>query len=452
MKSESSVPLLEEEKDIEDDEVVLYESASLPPAEWRTHISPTLRRILIAFIAAISVSLVALTVWAWTAFSQTDTSGEPLRFTRDATFQIGIFEDLHFGENAWEQWGPQQDSWSTFVMTQVLEAESPQLVVLNGDLITGDNTYLENSTDYLDMIVAPLVERDLTWASTYGNHDSDFNLSRENILGRERLYLNSRTTQMVFEPLAGVTNYYLPVYPSNGSNIPSLILWFFDSRGGFYYQQQTESGERVGQPGWVDLSVVDWFKTTSSSLTKQYNRTIPSLGFVHIPINASRALQTDSGVDPHRQPGINADYPLAQQGQGWCADGSNDGSCSYGEQDVPFMEAITSTPGFMALFSGHDHGDTWCYQWKDQLSGVSMDGNGVVLCFGQHSGYGGYGSWTRGSRQISVSEGMHGDLEIDTWIRLETGEVVGSVRLNSTYGEDEYRATNNTYTQCPTCD
>ena len=53
----------------------------------------------------------------------------PLRFSRDGTFQISIFEDLHFGENAWEQWGPQQDIKSTVVMNAVLDAESPQLVV-----------------------------------------------------------------------------------------------------------------------------------------------------------------------------------------------------------------------------------------------------------------------------------------------------------------------------------
>ena len=337
-------------------------------------------------------------------------------------------------------------------MNQVLDAESPQLVVLNGDLITGDNTYLENSTDYLDIIVAPLVERDLLWASTYGNHDSDFNLSRENILGHERRYLNSRTTQMVFDRLAGVTNYYLPVYPSNGSDVPCLLLWFFDSRGGFYYQQQTDSGERIGQPNWVDRSVVEWFKDASSNLRQKYSRTIPSIGFVHIPTNASRALQTQAGVDAHYQPGINDDYALAQQGQGWCADGSNGASCRYGGQDAPFMEAVTSTPGFIALFSGHDHGDTWCYRWKDRVPGMPIEGHGIFLCFGQHSGYGGYGSWTRGSRQILLTESMLEDLQVDTWIRLETGEVVGSVKLNSTYNEDWYPATNNTRTHCPTCD
>jgi len=53
-------------------------------------------------------------------------------------------------------------------MNTVLDNESPQLVVLNGDLITGENTYLSNSTYYVDRIVQPMVQRGLSWASTYG--------------------------------------------------------------------------------------------------------------------------------------------------------------------------------------------------------------------------------------------------------------------------------------------
>ncbi|EMC91078.1 hypothetical protein BAUCODRAFT_80486 [Baudoinia panamericana UAMH 10762] len=375
----------------------------------------------------------------------------PLRFTADGTFQISILEDLHFGENAWDTWGPQQDINSVKVINEILDKEAQQLVVLNGDLITGENGFLENSTVYVDEIVAPLVNRGLTWASTYGNHDSAYNLSRSAILEREHRWPNARTQQMVFDTNAGVSNYYLPVYPSGSSTTPSLILWFFDSRGGFLYQKLDSSGNEVGQPDWVDQSVVDWFKATNTNLTKQYGNAIPSLAFVHIPTNASQAAQTEAGINPNYQPGINDDYILAGQAQGWCADGSNDASCTYGGQDVPFMEALVSTPGLMAVFSGHDHGDSWCYKWDTQLPGMSVKGNGLNLCFGQHTGYGGYGNWIRGSRQIFITEAMLKSQEVDTWIRLESGDVVGSVTLNSTYNHDYYPATPDTMTYCLTC-
>lgn len=156
-----------------------------------------------------------------------------LRFTASGTFQLSVFNDLHYGEAEDLDWGPQQDVNSTRVMDSVLDGESPQLVVINGDLITGENTYKHNSTDYVNEIVQPLLNRSLLWASTYGNHDSDFNLSRHNILKREQTWPNALTRQDVYGPLAGVSNYYLSVYSANSADkTPKLLLWFFDSRGG----------------------------------------------------------------------------------------------------------------------------------------------------------------------------------------------------------------------------
>ncbi|KAG8410411.1 hypothetical protein J3458_017735 [Metarhizium acridum] len=356
--------------------------------------------------------------------------------------------------DAWDQWGPQQDINSVKVINAVLDSEAPNLVVLNGDLITGENTYLENSTAYLDQIVGPLVSRGLPWASTYGNHDHNFNISGAGLLARERRWPNSLTGNMVAGRNAGVTNYYLPVYAADCARsdcAPELVLWFFDSRGGFYFRERNADGSEVGQPDWVDASVVQWFEATSAALRRRFHRVIPSLAFVHIPTNASLAVQ--GSVDAHRQPGINDDVPLAQQAQGWCADGSNGDECVYGGQDEPFMKAVAATPGLIGLFSGHDHGATWCYKWDGPVPGMTVAGNGLNICFGQHSGYGGYGSWIRGARQLRVSSDVlrRHRWEAETWIRTEKGGVVGRVSLNATYGKDWYPATPDDKTYCPTC-
>lgn len=44
--------------------------------------------------------------------------------------------------------------------------ETQQLVVLNGDLITGENSFLENSTKKIDQIVGPIVKRGMRLCST----------------------------------------------------------------------------------------------------------------------------------------------------------------------------------------------------------------------------------------------------------------------------------------------
>jgi hypothetical protein len=402
-------------------------------------------------------TLYPVKAWPATKRYTNSSTAAPLRFSSDGTFQLSIFEDLHTGENAWDSWGPQQDINTIKVIHKVLDKEDPELVVLNGDLITGDNAFLENATIYIEQIVGPLLERNLPWASAYGNHDHQYNLSSDALLAHEQRWPNSRTQKMVAgsELDVGTSNYYLPVFAHNSTSTdessPDLILWFFDSRGGARFQERDAAGKQIGLKNWVDTKVVEWFQQTNAELVNRYQKTVPSFVFVHIPTYASLAFQ-QGGVRPHYEPGINDDVPLAPQAQGWCPDSeTNDGSCEYGGQDIPFMQAITTIPGIIGVFSGHDHGDTWCYKWDSQLPNMTVAGSGVNLCFGQHSGYGGYGNWERGARQVLISRSQLGAFEADTWIRLESGNVVGAVTLNATYGSDWYPETNNTKTSCPTC-
>lgn len=339
-------------------------------------------------------------------------------------------------------------------MNAVLDVESPQLVILNGDLITGENTYLHNSSQYVDEIVRPLVQRGLPWASTYGNHDSQYNLSRQEIFAREHLYPNSLTGNMVLAPNAGVSNYFLPVHSSNPLEVvPELLLWFFDSRGGNYFRQLDENGDTLPQPEWVDESVgssslmqaplivqvADWFKATNKALTAQYGKTIPSLAFYHIPVNAMLAFQNTT-VNPNKEPGINDDVPLAQQG--------DDSNGDYIGTDIPFMAAMLDTPGLMATFSGHDHGDDWCFKWNSKLPGMTLTGNGLDLCFGRHTGYGGYGNWMRGGSQIMLDLKTLGKTT-KTWVRLEDRSISGLIMLNATYGNDLYPTVEDSMTYLP---
>lgn len=268
-----------------------------------------------------------------------------LRVTINGTFQISIFEDLHYGEAEDTLWGPEQDINTTRVINAILDNESQQLVVLNGDLITGENTYLENSTDYIDRIVEPFVRRGVPWASVYGNHDSGFNLSRHAIFERERRWEGCLTEKMVRDEDAGVSNYYIPVYGSDASSsttprVPDFLLWFFDSRGGNAFQQTSSDNATVPIPDWVHPSVVKWFLNTSSMLARKYKKHIPSIAFVHIPVEAMLDFQ-EGGVDKHLQPGINDDIPLSAQG------GEDRG------RDRVFMEALVGTKGLMGVFSGH---------------------------------------------------------------------------------------------------
>ncbi|KAK5053094.1 hypothetical protein LTR84_002068 [Exophiala bonariae] len=341
-----------------------------------------------------------------------------------STLKISIFEDLHFGEAESTWWGPEQDIRTLQVMSSILDMESPDLVVLNGDLITGDDTQLDNATEYFDRLVSPMVKRNIPWASTYGNHDNNFNISTEAVLEKERGYYSLSMTEKMVTGKAedvGVSNYFLSLYQI-GHEGPVAILWFFDSRGGLAFQRTEKNGEKIQLPGTVDPAVTEWFVRTSRNLKRQHRReSIPSLAFVHIPVSAMLTFQ-EAGVDKHRQPGINDDVPLSSQ---------------VGDEE--FLAAL-SEAGVQAVFSGHDHGNDWCMPVEKK--GGMEGGKTMFACFGRHTGYGGYGHWMRGSRQVVLSPNG----EIETWVRLENGDVSGHVMLNETYGTDEYPAAKKAFT------
>ncbi|KAJ1335968.1 metallophosphoesterase [Microdochium nivale] len=494
-------------------------------------------------LAAVAAAILALAPAATLAAPSSSPGGSRvLKFKPDGTFQISIFEDMHYGEGKFptrsreikcshtltflqllpppprtapSSYGPIQDAHTTRVMTDVLAAEpAVDLVVFNGDMISRESTFRDNSTHYLDQMLQPLADRGLPWATLYGNHDPGQNRSLADMLARERSIFpgsltltgpsSSRPGPQGSPGRVGLSNYWLPVYsercaePTHACGggrgrgcAPELILWFFDSRSGFEFQTPGDggavaAGQRVDREPWVSREVVSWFEVEKAHIVARWHRAapIPSLAFVHIPFHAFAAISNTTasgggsgspgpGIDPRRSPGIN-EMPITPQTYGWCPDGStrDTAACPWGRQDVPFMRSLVAeTPGLRAVFAAHIHGASWCTRWSaDTIPEYPVQpppgqeggggAGGLDICFGQHTGYGGAGDWVRGARQLllrreQLARGAAADgggrSGLDTWIRLETGAVVGSVSLNATFGQDEYPVTPVQKTFCQEC-
>lgn len=67
---------------------------------------------------------------------------------------MALFADLHYGEDAWTDWGSAQDAASDRVMAAVLDVENPDLVVYLGDLVTANNLPVPNASLYWDRAVS----------------------------------------------------------------------------------------------------------------------------------------------------------------------------------------------------------------------------------------------------------------------------------------------------------
>lgn len=212
----------------------------------------------------LALSFIAMFAWFF-LFSSVLLCKADLFLAEDNTFHISAFSDLHYGENE-STFGIPADMNSAALMRQILSQEQPNFVVLNGDLITGENTFAFNSTGYVDEIVAPLVQGGYNWASTYGNHDSKYNLSREALYTQEKKYSNSYT-QHGPDGTDGVSNYVLSVFPPNAtgsSQKPVALLWFFDSRGGSEYQSEPANVDNI--ENYVSNRTVSWFRSTQASM------------------------------------------------------------------------------------------------------------------------------------------------------------------------------------------
>ena len=334
-----------------------------------------------------------------------------LHFNTDDTFTIIQFADLHYGES------PEQDTNSSRVMHDILQIENKiDFAVFTGDQVSG---YLYwNNNEILPMWIEslmPTVNHSIPFATIFGNHDDQpFHFEpavcqqwTQNIL----ILLSACTVIMYFADkknkskthiaLACIVALLLILYQVNPSThiresivshekrrFPELsytqigpsslpgtsnfylpvysktskvLLFFLDSGGGRLSQAITQSQ-------------IDWVK----SISKQH-RNPNSIAFFHIP---SREF---SDVDALKCTGNN-------------------------ETEPPTSIGAADLTGIKAIFVGHDHRNSWCCVATPSL------------CYGRHTGYGGYGDWMRGARVIRLKFDENSMFTITTWLRMENGE------------------------------
>lgn len=308
---------------------------------------------------------------------------------QNSRLKVAIFTDLHYGEDENGLWGPEQDRNSTEVMDTIIASEpNVDFVVYLGDQLTGNNIG-DNATSYWQRVVRPCLDSGRPWAAVMGNHDDmplessgvhapQSTTPRAELLAYDQTFALSHTQSYFQDSNGGVSNYYILVKdPSNAFRVQA-IMWFFDTGGGSVSET-------------VALDTIEWFESTDQEIKESLNQEYPPVGlaFFHIPTQ---------------------EY----------ADALNSNEC-WGSL---FDDDISPTPNNTGLissleshniswtFSGHNHGNDWCCKY-----------NAMNLCYARHTGHGGYGSWTRGSRIVEIQSGMPPRLYplVETWVRLENG-------------------------------
>ncbi|KAJ8497683.1 hypothetical protein OPV22_008235 [Ensete ventricosum] len=352
----------------------------------------------------------------------------PLRFSADSAFKIALFADLHYGENAWTDWGPAQDDNSDRVMSAVLDMEIPDFVIYLGDVITANNLPIANATSYWDRALSSTRSRGIPWSTVFGNHDDapfewpsewfsatripqvscpsanislsdgevdDAVLSNCDFKGTTRVKLssaeigNNRLSYSISGPKnlwPSVSNYVLQVSSSKDPKPPAVFLYFLDSGGGSY-------------PEVVSNAQAEWFLRQSQKINP--DASIPEIIFWHIPSTAYKKVAPMPIFRIHKP----------------CVGSINKERVAPQEAEWGIMDIFVDRPSVKAIFAGHNHGLDWCCPYKN-----------LWLCFARHTGYGGYGDWPRGSRILSMTEQP---FSIESWIRMEDGTKHSHVILSS---------------------
>ena len=310
-----------------------------------------------------------------------------LKFRSDQRFKIVQFTDIH-----WHN-GEEPDQQSAALIARVAKAESPDLIILTGDILAGGGC--DDAAESLRQVVQSVEACGIPWAAVFGNHDDEGTADRHELMA-----IMSGSPLSLTQPgpveIPGVGNYVLSIQ-SFKENVPAAVLYFIDS--GSYAQTD------IGGYDWIKREQIVWYLQESARLTAGAGNPLPALAFFHIPIP-----EYDEVWDFHTCYGVKYENVCAPQ------------------VNTGFFAAMHEAGDVMGTFVGHEHVNDF---WGDL--------HGIRLCYGRASGYNTYGreGFPRGARVIALQEG---ERQFETWLHLDDGTVVGEqpehTPLQRTFTED----------------
>ncbi|KAF2289349.1 hypothetical protein GH714_035195 [Hevea brasiliensis] len=385
-----------------------------------------------------------------------------LRVNGGGSFKVALFADLHFGEDAWTDWGPQQDVNSIKVMSTVLDHETPgesgmaDFVIYLGDVITANNMPIENATLYWDQAISPTKARGIPWASVLeitmmhylsgqwsgfqpleflhvialqpihriqvssGGHKftatalslripppslplpQPLHLQVNSAISTEE-YCSFRGTQRI-ELMKNEIEHASLSFSKNGPK----NLWPSVSNYVLQVASSSDPESTILIMYFLDSGGGSYPEVISSAQAEWFQHkyqeinpdsSVPEIIFWHIPSTAYKKVAPWFAIHKPCVGSINKEKVAAQ------------------EAEFGIMHILVKRPSVKAIFVGHNHGLDWCCPYEK-----------LWLCFARHTGYGGYGNWPRGARILEITEQP---FSIKSWIRMEDGGKHSEVLLSS---------------------
>lgn len=313
-----------------------------------------------------------------------------LGFRPDGGFKVVQFNDTQDDERT--------DRRTIELMDGVLDAEKPDFVVINGDVINGGcDTELEVK-QALNHVVRPMESRKIPWAVTFGNHDEDSAQRTGMTEDRMLAFLQSYEFNLNADSVPGLTgtsNTQLLVQSSRSKD-PVFGLWLIDT--GRYAPDAINGQDFAGYPDWdwVRMDQVTWYRNLSIATEQKYGKKVPSLMWGHIALHEHRNMwfaSIDSRTDADHKRAVAKHKIVGERNEDECPGPFNSG----------LFNAFLERGDVRGYFVGHDHVNTYVGDYY-----------GVQLGYAPGTGFGAYGlsgaerNRLRGARVFELNEDYPG--------------------------------------------
>lgn len=330
----------------------------------------------------------------------------PLRFDSEGRFRVlqlsDIQETSHVRDN------------TMALLRAALDEARPDLVVLTGDQIKGyaiefslgENA--ERARTVVRKICSPMVERNIPFVVTYGNHDRQCGIGNEEQEGWYKAIpgcVNGMVAAREPQLYHGAGTLAVPVLDHEGEDIRLAVM-------------VADSGAGSGGSGYepFDPALTAWVTARARDLAERAGHRVPCILYQHIPPVQVYDCLRDACEGEHGVPGFRTHYhpgrTLVPIEDLRVSGGLREPVCSP-DTDTGEVAALTREGSTFAVYFGHDHKNTL----------VSHYG-GLDLGYAPSAGFGSYGPGTaRAARLFSFDEQ---NAALYTTRLLTFAELVGS--------------------------
>ncbi len=296
----------------------------------------------------ISVLLALCMVLPFAFAASAEEAATPLQFDENGEFVIMHLTDC-------QDVYPASETMLAFIRN-VIATYDPDIVVLGGDNTVAPK---ETKAQAIEELVAPFVESETYFAVTFGNHDNEQGVEKEQLLAYYQQYGGEYCLTVDIVPeLTGVGTHNLPVLSSDGSKY-AFNIWTFDSNT--YHPD--------GGYDAVHTDQIEWYKQTAAELAAANGgEVVPAMAFQHIIVGEVFPAMFKPYPDALAVPDITktvdgVTYSFTPQydriTDGILMEFPCPGTVNYGQFDA-FLEV----GDVIATFSGHDHINTFTIPYK----------------------------------------------------------------------------------------